>query len=194
MNNPKSPSPRSQADTTYGFLTIVEDRVAGYLGGYLLVDRRGRPLEFHCTAPIQSSRAEEILFGPTLLPHLFCDRIGAALLEKASLPATLVVVNQVDSWTLGDETSALVVYLPAASPDSKDSDGSVVVVPQLDRIDPSARPEVERQLDDLSRYVHLHEPFERIIEAIREAGQLERNEQPNEGSREGVEVPFDDAA
>ena len=40
------------APRAYGFLTAVESGSHGVFGGYLLVDPLGRPLEFHCTAPV----------------------------------------------------------------------------------------------------------------------------------------------
>ena len=51
-----------------GFLTTVASASHGVFGGYLLVDEVGRPLEFHCTAPVRVSRAQEILYGPYLNP------------------------------------------------------------------------------------------------------------------------------
>ena len=154
----------------------------------------GRPtrptLEFHCTAPIQTSRAEEILFGPTLLPHLFCERLGAALIAKATKKVSLIVVNQLDSWALADETSLPVVLLHdasnagTASPRTESASSAPLEKTQLDRVDPTLRPHVEEQLQELTRYVELNEPFERIVEAIHEAGQLERETTSEEVSTE----------
>ena len=44
-----------------GFLTVVEHPQYGLFGGYLVLNLAGRPLEFHCTAPIKPNRAQEIL-------------------------------------------------------------------------------------------------------------------------------------
>jgi len=52
-----------------GFLTVVDHPQYGLFGGYLVLTAAGRPLEFHCTAPIKPNRAQEILYGPTL--HAF---------------------------------------------------------------------------------------------------------------------------
>ena len=56
-----------------GFLTVTEHAEHGLFGGYLILNVSGRPLEFHCTAPLKPSRAQEILYGPTLRPFLFGD-------------------------------------------------------------------------------------------------------------------------
>ncbi len=66
-----------------GFLTITRDAEHGLFGGYLVLNALGRPLEFHCTAPVRPSRAQEILYGPTLEPYLYGERIGPTLLEKS---------------------------------------------------------------------------------------------------------------
>jgi hypothetical protein len=66
-----------------GFLTVVEHPQHGLFGGYLLLNTAGRPLEFHCTAPVKANRAQQILYGPTLRPYLFGEQIGFTLLSKA---------------------------------------------------------------------------------------------------------------
>ena len=59
-----------------GFLTVVEHPQHGLFGGYLLLNHGGRPLEFHCTAPIKPNRAQEILYGPTLDRSCTASRSG----------------------------------------------------------------------------------------------------------------------
>ncbi|MDX1964876.1 MAG: hypothetical protein SFX18_17130 [Pirellulales bacterium] len=68
----------------WGFLTVVEHEQFGLFGGYLLLNTNGRPLEFHCTAPVKPNRAQQILYGPTLEPYLYGEHIGQSLLAKAS--------------------------------------------------------------------------------------------------------------
>ncbi len=73
---------------TIGFLSVVEHAQLGLVGGYLILNASGRPLEFHCTAPVKPSRAQQILYGPTLQPFLYGEQIGQTLLTKgAAWPA-----------------------------------------------------------------------------------------------------------
>lgn len=73
-----------------GFLTVVEHEPHGLFGGYLVLNSLGRPLEFHCTAPVKPNRAQTILYGRTLLPFLYGEQIGQTLIAKAnSAPATI---------------------------------------------------------------------------------------------------------
>jgi len=67
-----------------GFLTVIRHARHGLFGGYLVLNRAGRPLEFHCTAPVKPSRAQEILYGPTLEPYLYGEQIGSTLIRQAN--------------------------------------------------------------------------------------------------------------
>ncbi|MBL9124077.1 MAG: hypothetical protein JNG90_10630, partial [Planctomycetaceae bacterium] len=51
-----------QSPPALGFLTVVEHEQLGLIGGYLLLNLSGRPLEFHCTAPLKPNRAQQILY------------------------------------------------------------------------------------------------------------------------------------
>ena len=78
-----------------GFLTVCDYAEAGICGGYLILNAGGRPLEFHCTAPVKANRAQEILYGPTLKPFLYGEQIGQTLIGRAKV-GPLVVVTDVD--------------------------------------------------------------------------------------------------
>jgi hypothetical protein len=76
-----------------GFLTVVEDQQHGHCGGYLLLNTSGRPLEFHCTAPVKPNRAQEVLYGPTLNPYLHGELIARTLVERAKVDPDVVCVD-----------------------------------------------------------------------------------------------------
>ena len=78
------------AKPAIGFLTVIEHPQHGLFGGYLVLNLAGRPLEFHCTAPIKPNRAQQILYGPTLESFLYGEQIGSTLLGHAKT-APLVV-------------------------------------------------------------------------------------------------------
>jgi hypothetical protein len=85
---------KKQSKDAFGFLTVVEDDRHGLFGGYLVLNEAGRPLEFHCTAPIRPSRPQEILYGNTLRPYLYGEQIGQALLSKAKHPPSIILTDQ----------------------------------------------------------------------------------------------------
>src|SRR5574340_381182 len=76
-----------------GFLTVVEHPQHGLFGGYLVLNLAGRPLEFHCTAPVKPNRAQEILYGPTLESYLYGEQIGQTLLAKATAEPLVVCTD-----------------------------------------------------------------------------------------------------
>jgi hypothetical protein len=84
------PAVDAKPQPALGFLTVLEHPQHGLMGGYLVLNPSGRPLEFHCTAPIKPNRAQQILYGPTLEPYLFGEQIGQALVAKsAALPLVI---------------------------------------------------------------------------------------------------------
>ena len=57
-----------------GFLTALEVSEVGYVGGLLITNHYGRPLEFQCTTPVQPNHTQKILYGPTLVPFILSGR------------------------------------------------------------------------------------------------------------------------
>jgi hypothetical protein len=161
-------------EAAFGFLTAVDSPSHGLFGGYLLVDLAGRPLEFHCTAPVKVSRAQQILYGATLQSHLHGRQIGAALLAEGTVAPEIVLTDLEPMLHVRPHTSlpvALVTLADAAAAPPRDpagfAIGSVSVSPHAHDLD---RAEAIRQkLETLVASVDLAEPFERIRSAIEEA-------------------------
>ena len=84
----------TKSKPTLGFLTVLEHAQHGLFGGYLVLNTAGRPLEFHCTAPIKPNRAQQILYGPTLESFLFGEQIGKTLLAKSRSEPLLVCTDR----------------------------------------------------------------------------------------------------
>src|SRR5258708_9642 len=82
-----------QSPPALGLLTLVAHEQHGLFGGYLVLNHNGRPLEFHCTAPVKPNRAQEILYGPTLEPFLYGEQIGRTLIEKSAVEVRLICTD-----------------------------------------------------------------------------------------------------
>jgi hypothetical protein len=194
----------SKSKPCMGFLTVVEHSQFGLFGGYLLLNFAGRPLEFHCSAPIKPNRAQEILYGPTLESFLYGEQIGRTLIEHGGTPP-LVVFTDCRAALAAAEFVPMPVVL-VASPETPDGAASSEInespVPneagQRLRLDsPHAGPRlayfqrgpnrlalpeaamnvrdlVARRLAELDEGFDLAEPFGRIREAIEEARQAVR--------------------
>ena len=94
-----------------GFLTVVEDQKSGLFGGYLVLNSAGRPLEFHCTAPVKPTRAQEILYGPTLKSYLYGEQIGKTLLDHASAVPAVVFTDRPPVVAVSEQVDVPVVLL-----------------------------------------------------------------------------------
>jgi hypothetical protein len=174
-----------ESEPVVGFLTVVEDAAAGLMGGYLLLNRHGRPLEFHCTAPVRPSRAQRILYGVTLEPFLFGEQIGRTLVSKGSQPPLAVCTDQAAVLALRDHVELPVTLLAAHLPGGEQSIyrvdpahgttdgllrfhvGNQSAAVRADHADD--RQLIEQRLAPLAGAWDLAEPFARIREAIDEA-------------------------
>jgi hypothetical protein len=167
------------APRAYGFLTAVESGSHGVFGGYLLVDPLGRPLEFHCTAPVKVSRAQQILFGSTLQSHLHGQQIGGTLLAEGTVTPEVVLTDLEPMLHVRNHTKlpvALVRGGAAGSPavitgsglgGGSFTVGNASVSPHTS--DTAREAELRERLEELAAAVDLCEPFERIRAAIDEA-------------------------
>jgi hypothetical protein len=167
---------------SYGFLTAVESASHGIFGGYLLVDSLGRPLEFHCTAPVKVSRAQQILFGASLPSHLHGQQIGGTLLAEGTITPDVVLTDYepllhvrshtalpvalVHATTVDRASSGLAVTPGAPVADGFEMGGARVSTHAADADRAAA---VREALEQLAAAVDLREPFERIRAAIDEA-------------------------
>src|SRR5437870_8265366 len=93
-----------------GFLTILEE-TNGYLGGYLVTNVWGRPLEFRLSTAVQPNRVQQILYGGSLEPYICADLIGKALVEKTATPVSLVLTDNQAVLDLRDRWETPVAWL-----------------------------------------------------------------------------------
>lgn len=187
----------SKASPSIGFLTVCEHEGQGVFGGYLLLNTTGRPLEFYCTAPVRPNRAQEILYGATLRPYLYGEQIGVALLEKAKAKPLLVFTDVEPALAVRGYVSYPVVYVPSRrdlSPSESQADRSAASPPpasaplsgpallanlhvfQIGELELAVAPAFDRdEKEVLTRWgehaaeFDVHEPFQRIRDAIDEA-------------------------
>ncbi len=94
-----------------GFFSVCPHVDGGFIGGYLILNGVGRPLEFHCTTPVKPTRTQEILYGATLKPYLFGEQIAPVLVAKAKTQVHAVFVSQWESLTLASQISEPVAFV-----------------------------------------------------------------------------------
>jgi len=189
--------PRPSA--TVGFLTVVEHEEAGWLGGYLVLNQRGRPVEFQCTAPVKPNRAQEILYGPTLRPFMYGERIGSTLINKSTTKPQLIITDVAPVLSVRDSVEMPICLVDTASTDDcENPSGSAreAGMPRLDSphdaqpVEPKLvlfslganqlgletqysedQQTITRRWEEMQLVLDLAEPFERIHQALAEAHQ-----------------------
>jgi hypothetical protein len=153
-----------------GFMETIEVDGRGHIGGLLITNQNGRPLEFQCTTPVRPNRTQEILFGETLRPWLLAELIGGTLLERVGIKPGLVITGNPHLLELRNHTSVPVAV--AEDADQKQGD-----VPTLRLGNSQLRFHDSHAADarELSSRKHLipdsanlHEPLERVREALAE--------------------------
>ena len=191
----RKPPETTAADSIFGYLSTIHSPEHGYFGGYLIISAVGRPLEFHCTAPIRPSRAQEILYGPTLHSYLLGEQICGKMLESAKLSPILILCEQAAPLYIRPKITMPMVHVgrkcevaasraerpaPAAIETSNEiespSSGQTFCAAGYELRLPWSYDEEEslvlRLLVTLAQHVDLSEPFGRIHEAIQEAQRI----------------------
>jgi hypothetical protein len=171
-------SQRNNALTSLGFLTILHE-ANGYLGGYLVTNVWGRPLEFRLSSAVQPNRVQQILYAGTLEPYISADLIGKTLVDKTGSPVQLIVTDREAVLDLRLKVECPVLLL-ASSADARatavsglvrpgsDGQGPLLCHPRFPNDAPLAR-ELMTRLDGAFDFA---EPFVRIREAIGEARKM----------------------
>jgi hypothetical protein len=201
----------SSLETTFGYLSAVHFPEHGYLGGYLIVCSLGRPLEFHFTAPILPSRAQQILYGPTLKPFLLGSQIGCTMLAAAQEKPRIILTDQPAFGSATTSEGTLLALIRAVKSDTSFHEEAASLGDdrdvhtwlgtnradetrhwcdafdvcgyslQLACVSESERDAAQTLLTRLARHVALTEPFDRIHEAIREAHRIGAQNQDEHG-------------
>jgi hypothetical protein len=106
---------KTMTDFSFGFMTVADLGSAVLIGGYLVLNCLGRPLEFHCTEPVKPNRAQEILYGPTLRSFLCGEQIGQALLRHCQIETELILTDSDAVLSLRDFTDTPVLCVASAA-------------------------------------------------------------------------------
>ena len=156
-----------------GFLTAMEVPEQGFVGGLLITNRHGRPLEFQCTAPLKPNRTQEILYGSTLGPYVMGEVIARTLVEKVGVKPHLILTEREEILELRNHVSMPIGCLEADQSGKAvaDQESGYKVGRQWFRVHSSHttdRGELESQTTQVPKEADMREPFERVREALME--------------------------
>lgn len=160
---------------TLGFLSVLQE-TNGWLGGYLVTNGWGRPLEFRLTTAVQPNRVQTVLYGPTLTEYLHADVIGKTLVEKTTTKPDLIVTDSLPALALRARIEIPVIGVGSppetltelvAFPHSRSS-APVLLARKFE----ADRDRIIALLDQVDSAVDLAEPFSRVREAVAEARKM----------------------
>ena len=170
-------SPSATITGNLGFLAVYQDS-GGYVGGYLVTNAWGRPVEFRLSSAVQPNRVQHALYGPTLNEYLHADLIGKTLVEKTATKPDLVIVSTLPALALRNRIDIPVVGLHLAESGPIPTDlysfqhprsSLPLLLPPRFRDDEGA---IRERLDRVDEAVDLAEPFARIQSAVTEHRKL----------------------
>ncbi len=164
-----------------GFMTIFQENNTT-LGGYLVTNSWGRPIEFRMSSGVQPNRMHQILYANTLQEYLHADLIGKALLDKSSSAVHLLFTDSLGTLSLRSRVNFPVVAIWDAG-DNRGQEFDRVTYKHLSTpgfnqtmvMDPGFAEEEDTVLAILQRLdkaFDLTEPFQRIREAMGEARKM----------------------
>ncbi len=158
-----------------GFLTAIEVPDKGFMGGLLVTNHCGRPLEFQCTVPVKANATQEILYGPTLSPFILGELIGGTLVEKAGVKPQLILTDKAQILELRNHIDQPVVMIEsqksASDSAAAETCGGFKLGRQIVRFHPAHEGDqqaVSRGASQIPVDADLQEPFDRIRDALQE--------------------------
>jgi len=165
--------PLGTPTVAFGFLSVAAHDADGTFGGLLVLDRFARPIEFHCTAPVQTNRAQEILYGPTLEPYLYGELIAGSLFDACKKKPAVVLTDTKAVLALRDRCDMPVAWIKGPAEGASPPSGTRAHLRGYELSVPASRSgdmqAIEKLLAELGETVDLAEPFDRIHAAIGEA-------------------------
>lgn len=165
------------------FVTIKEG--ASYLGGLLLTDASGIPLDFRYTEPITPTKLQSVLYGKALEPHLKEEVIQKTLLKELKGTPDLFILPAAElagGWSGEAKCPVLALQktqdpaLPRVGETMRLSAREILVqlaegasplrvifAPGLDN---SAQDQAALRLMEAGYHMDLAEPLERVVAAL----------------------------
>jgi hypothetical protein len=158
---------------------------ASYLGGLLLTDASGIPLDFRYTEPITPTRLQGVLYGKALEPHLKEEVIQKTLLKELKSAPDLFVLPPADmagGWSGDAKCPAVALQKTQEAPLAKAGEtfrvsprevllqcgdgGSPLRVIFASAVEPAAQEQALQKLLEAAYQMDPLEPLERVHAAL----------------------------
>ncbi|ABR31276.1 hypothetical protein SU69_07240 [Thermosipho melanesiensis] len=128
-----------------------------YLGGILIIDERGIPIEFKYTEPITPTGLQKIIYGSSLEEYLSVEIIGKTLIEKIENKPEIIFVN--DPSLTFKENIVLIIEINTSSSETIEINNRFFkITPFNDTI--------KGKILEISEKIEITEPFSRLEKAL----------------------------
>jgi len=156
------------------YLVCPQDASGAFVGALMLTDGRARPLHFGYVARIKPTPIQRVLYGPTLREHVKIDVIARKLFQGIPQAPDVVFVDSEELLSARRLTSAPLAYLSKRKGEQDDPASLSALVYKTDE-STEDRDGVGNVIALLESQIDLVEPFERMIEALKETMKAEGN-------------------
>jgi len=154
------------------------------MGGLLITDRLGIPIEFRHTEPVSPTKVQQVLYGKALERFLKSETLAKCLLNDLENKPDLLVVPDAEYYSLTKQFHFPFVQLTKAAREPLAQHGDFVEVSEaeinlqvlslreplrvrVDRKNAASMAAVKTILVDVGRTMDMLEPLARVQEALR---------------------------
>ncbi len=151
-----------------GYLSILN--IGGkHIGGLLVVNEYGIPMEFKYSEPITPTKLQEIIYGSSLEFYLHTEIIAKGLIQKVENRPELILVQ--DPSLLFEKNIVMITILPQMVQEKQENNEVIVNLNKKSiritfqegiKIDDS----VVQKIVDYASKLDIIEPFDRIEKAL----------------------------
>ncbi len=148
-----------------GYLSV--DEIDGkHVGGIIVVDERGIPLEFKYTKPVQPTELQRIIYGKALEDYLHVEIIAKSLLSKLENKPGVILTDDVKLIEAGEG----IFHVSKTTEGEKRGEGEYVIASAGINYrlvgNGSIPDEILDELRAFSERMDLLEPFQRLHRAL----------------------------
>ncbi len=151
-----------------GYLLVkkIENK---HLGGILVINDIGIPVEFKYSEPVTPTKLQEIIYGNSLEYFLHVEIIAKGLVQKLENRPELILVN--DPNLVFDKNIVMITFLPQVVPEKKENNEAIINVNNSSiRITFQENSKIDeniiRKIVDIATRIDIIEPFDRIERAL----------------------------
>ena len=152
-----------------GYLSVMN--IDGkHLGGVLVINDLGIPVEFKYSEPVTPTKLQEIIYGNSLEYYLHAEIIAKGLVQRLENKPEVILVQ--DPTLLFDKNTVMVTLLPQPVSEKKEGNEAVVNFNNKSiRITFSENAKVDdnvvQKILDYASKIDILEPFDRVEKALK---------------------------